>query len=129
MESIIKESTNLFYETDGCITKLLKARLDKDSDKEGEAIFKMESLMIETMQHLSWLVGELKRSSQIHWKTGEPKETGNYIVALKDGSIDVSMWLNVGKCWVVLNDSVLAWCKLTDIGPYKEVGLCEELLK
>lgn len=86
MESIIKESTNLFYETDGCITKLLKARLDKDSDKEGEAIFKMESLMIETMQHLSWLVGELKGNSLIKWQTGEPKEEGWYLATCKNGA-------------------------------------------
>ena len=52
MKEIIKQSTDLYYEIDGCITELLKARLDKDTNKEYEAFSKMESLMVETMQHI-----------------------------------------------------------------------------
>lgn len=83
MESVIKESTSLYFEIDDCITELLKARLDKDTDKEHEAICKMESLEINTMQHLSWLVGELKGDSLIKWQTGEPHEDGEYLVSCR----------------------------------------------
>lgn len=124
MESVIKESTSLYFEIDDCITELLKARLDKDTDKEHEAICKMESLEINTMQHLSWLVGELKGHSLIKWKTGDPKEDGEYLVSLEDGSVCRDEWRELYceddiKCWVYNEGEVTAWCKLSDIKSYK----------
>ena len=123
MESVIKESTSLYFEIDDCITELLKARLDKDTDKEHEAICKMESLIVGTMQHLSWLVGELKGSSKIKWQTGEPKESDIYFVTTSSNIVRTSYWNN--GCWLI-NDlpfstlKIKAWCKLSDIEPYKE---------
>lgn len=123
MESIIKESTNLYYEIDDCITELLKARLDKNTDKEREAICEMESLLVGTMQNISWLVGELKCCSKIKWQTGEPKEGGFYLITTATGSIVFDYWrfsLN-RHYWGYLNKfDVKAWCKLSDIEPYKE---------
>lgn len=57
--------------------------------------------------------------SVIKWQTGEPKENGTYLVSTLDGFIEVSNW---GTCaWdTQLSDSVIAWCKLSDIEPYKE---------
>lgn len=66
--------------------------------------------------------------STIKWHTGEPKEGGEYIVTLYNGVItydeyccvtssdgdDVFFWNNWDE------DSIIAWCKLSDIKPYKE---------
>jgi hypothetical protein len=122
MEEIIKQSTDLYYEIDDCITTMLKARLDKDVDKEHESFFKMGSLMVETMQHISWLVGELKGNSQINWQTGEPKEEGEYLVTTLDGIVDYDVvYINSKGNMPFGNfDNVLAWCKLAEIEPYKE---------
>ena len=60
MNEIVKESEALYYEIDECITKMLKARLDHNKEMEHEAFCQMESLMVGTMQHLSWLVGVIK---------------------------------------------------------------------
>ena len=52
-ERIRKEINTLYSEIDACITELLKARTDKDSEAEGKALFKMEGLMVGTLQDLS----------------------------------------------------------------------------
>lgn len=124
MNEIIKQSTDLFYEIDDCITNLIKARLDKNADKENEAIWNMERLMTTTMQHISWLVGELKGNSQIKWQTGEPKESGSYLVFIKgefSNYTTCAMYNGItGWChWK--KEEITAWCKLSDIEPYKEV--------
>ena len=123
MEEIIKQSTDLYYEIDDCITTMLKARLDKNVNKEHESFCKMESLIVETMQHISWLVGELKDNSKIKWQTGEPKESGSYLVTIKcsyDTFVTCSYYscLNGWSHWE--EEEIIAWCKLRDIESYKE---------
>ena len=64
--------------------------------------------------------------SEIRWQTGEPKENGEYLVSLKDGSVCRDEWRELYceddvKCWVYNEGEVTAWCKLSDIEPYKEV--------
>ena len=45
----IRQSTRKLYDDiDSCITDLLKARLAKDSEEEGKALFRMEGLMVWT---------------------------------------------------------------------------------
>lgn len=123
MEEIIKQSTELYYEIDDCITKLIKARLDKDANKENEAIYYMESLLVSTMQHISWMVNELKGNSKIKWQTGEPKEGGYYLITTDSGRITTDLWriFPNRSNWEYRNKfDVKAWCKLSDIKPYKE---------
>lgn len=65
--------------------------------------------------------------SVIKWRTGEPKEEGFYLVTFcflnnhKKG-ITKAEWYN--KHWFIgLNypqEEIIAWCKLSDIEPYKE---------
>ena len=55
--------------------------------------------------------------SVIKWRTGEPKDTGRYIITTTDG--------NIGACFYVkgkdiLTDIAIAWCPLSEIEPYKE---------
>ena len=63
MKEIVRESESLYYEIYKCITKMIKARLDHDKDMENEALYQMEGLMVDTMQHLSWLCTEIKRNN------------------------------------------------------------------
>ena len=60
-------------------------------------------------------------TSIIKWQTGEPKEKGMYIVTTKLGEIRTSEYLIYHgiKTWA-FGLKVIAWCKLSDIKPYKE---------
>ena len=78
-----------------------------------------------TMQHISWLVGELKGHSHIKWQTGEIKEVGEYIVILLDGTVSLDYYARPCydsklKTMNYTKDSIIAWCKVSDIKPYKE---------
>lgn len=61
--------------------------------------------------------------SGIHWQAGEPKESGIYLVTTSSNIVRTSYWNN--GCWLI-NDlpfstlKIKAWCKLSDIKPYKE---------
>ena len=59
--------------------------------------------------------------SVIKWRTGEPKEEGEYIVTLKTPiSIVVSVFNYEEYGWnVCSNCKVIAWCPLNEIEPYK----------
>ena len=72
-----------------------------------------------------------KYESTIQWQHGEPKEEGNYLVSLLDGRIEVDKWLiplipesmwdeEDVPVWEKNDEEVVAWCKLSDIKPYKE---------
>lgn len=63
----------------------------------------------------------MKEQSTIKWQTGEPKEEGAYLVTIKVRE-DVVVTYNkysYSEEWYYSN-KVLAWCKLSDIKPYKE---------
>lgn len=65
--------------------------------------------------------------SVIKWKTGEPKDTGEYLVCLKNGRITTSSFLVTNGCWGTTQGNwqrfnksyITSWCKLSDIEPYK----------
>ena len=60
--------------------------------------------------------------SKIKWQTGEPKEEGDYLVSLKNGRVASDGFGLFGrKKWFCFNsDFILAWCRLSDIEPYKD---------
>ena len=67
--------------------------------------------------------------SIIKWQTGEPKESGVYLVTLPNGNVAFDRWLtglpqlglrDKSTSWMSNFTYVLAWCKLSDIEPYKE---------
>lgn len=67
-----------------------------------------------------YLEKHLYSSSIVRWQTGEPKESGNYIITTKDG---VGFFRFCHKEIVdveFFERFVIAWCKLSDIEPYKE---------
>ena len=50
----LKESIERLYgDIDACITDLIRARLNRDAEGEGKALFKMEGLMVATEQELT----------------------------------------------------------------------------
>lgn len=55
LEKIISESQRLYSDIDCCVTELLKARTEHNSENEGKALFKMEGLMVSALQYLSWI--------------------------------------------------------------------------
>lgn len=68
--------------------------------------------------------------SVIKWQTGVPKEEGTYLIQTKNGiRTDYLLeWREVvnGRfvtkySWRIYNScDIIAWCKLSDIKPYKE---------
>ena len=63
-KDIIRESKQLYGEINSCITDLVNARIAKDLYKEGRAIFKMEGLMVGTMQHLGCVIDFLEEQKE-----------------------------------------------------------------
>ena len=69
--------------------------------------------------------------SVIKWQTGEPKEDGEYLVSTVDGDVCRDELRSLYsedemKCWVYNEGDVIAWCKMSDIEPYKEETKCTE---
>ena len=61
--------------------------------------------------------------SIIHWQKGEPKESGSYLITTSNGKVFADYWrVFPNHCdWDYRNKfDVKAWCKLSDIEPYKE---------
>ena len=60
--------------------------------------------------------------SVIKWQTGAPNEPGQYIVTTWDGLVDydVAYRHRDGYLFWGFYNNVLAWCKLSNIEPYKE---------
>ena len=64
--------------------------------------------------------------SIIKWQTGEPKEDARCLVTTSTGEIKVFTWIASIKYWhdyglqTFQFRYVRAWCKLSDIKPYKK---------
>ena len=74
------------------------------------------------------------KESVIKWQTGEPKEEGKYLVDVLGKTVEVDYlfkWEDIENGHVMTRfawvnhwaTSVTAWCKLSDIKPYKEEEL------
>lgn len=66
---------------------------------------------------------ERKMKSQIKWQTGEPEEEICHLITLKTGIVIPAIW-SQKEGWHSENNlfrfyNVIAWCKLSDIKPYK----------
>ena len=68
-----------------------------------------------------------KKYSIVHWKTGEPKERGVYLVTLLNGKVRVADFYQYKiadkEYWNCIHYNIVcvkAWCKLSDIEPCKE---------
>lgn len=63
-KDIIRESKQLYGEINSCITDIVNARIAKNLYNEGRAIFKMEGLMVATMQHLGCVIDFLEEQKE-----------------------------------------------------------------
>ena len=69
-----------------------------------------------------------KKYSIVHWQTGLVDKFGEYLVTLKNGTVQVAEFdfevdalYNDEYVWRGCNkDDIVAWCKLDDIKPYRE---------
>lgn len=60
-------------------------------------------------------------SCQIKWQKGKPKEEGVYLVTTISGEVKTSTYMKAKAIdFGVFSQDVVAWCKLSDIVPYKE---------
>ena len=57
--------------------------------------------------------------SVIKWRTGEPKEKGDYLITDVWGNITIDAWWTTHWRDRVFG-GVIAWCPLKEIEPYKE---------
>lgn len=61
--------------------------------------------------------------SAIRWQTGEPKESGMYLVTIS-GKYSIFVQCAQFGCltgWSYFKpEEIIAWCKLSDIKPYRE---------
>ena len=65
----------------------------------------------------------MKEQSTIKWQTEFPDIEGEYLVTDDNGDVTTDCWcvLEHYQYWAQhRNDEVVAWCKLSDIKPYKE---------
>ena len=65
----------------------------------------------------------MKEQSIVKWQTGEPKEGGAYLITTYNGKVFADYWrVFPNHCDWDYRDkfNVKAWCKLSDIEPYKE---------
>lgn len=59
--------------------------------------------------------------SIIKWQTGEPKESGSYIITTDEGTVALASFYSESSVDVeFFKICVTAWCKLSDVEPYKE---------
>ena len=60
-EQLINELGKLYDDIDQCVGDIVHSRLKKDSQAEGKALFRMEWLMVVTLQDLGCTIDYLER--------------------------------------------------------------------
>lgn len=63
LEKLCSSTQKLYNDIDDCTSKLVKARLDKDSESEGKALFQMEGLMVASQQQFAYILENLSIKS------------------------------------------------------------------
>ena len=58
---LIKSTKDLYNDIDSCIGELIKARFDHNQENEGKALFRMEGLMVTTLQQLDCIIDSLQQ--------------------------------------------------------------------
>lgn len=60
LEKICRLNNDLYAEIDSCIGDIVSSRIHQEREVEARAMFKMESLMVCTLQHLCWVNQEIE---------------------------------------------------------------------
>ena len=126
MKKLIESTKRLQGDIDRCISRLVNARQYHDKIDEAGAVLDMERLLVSSAQQLQCCIDKLEEcGSVVEWQTDEPKENGLYLVTTYYGKVKVDEFCYYsasGKeygTFIKYADPV-AWCKLSDIKPYKE---------
>ena len=88
---LIKSTKGLYNDIDSCIDELIKARVGHNQENEGKALFRMEGLMVATLQQLDCIIDSLQQE--------QPKVDIEKIIeqTYRDGSVaDTSDMDHVG---------------------------------
>lgn len=122
MKELIESTKRLQGEIDKCISNLIHARQYHDKIEEAGAVLDMERLLVSSAQQLQCCIDKLREcGSVVEWQTGEPKGNGIYLVTTSAETVIIAWWN--GTSWLINNQSFdikyKAWCKLSDIEPYK----------
>ena len=59
---LIKSTRSLYFDIDTCITELIRARTEQNEENEGKALFRMEGLMVATLQQLNCIIDSLQQA-------------------------------------------------------------------
>lgn len=100
-EKIKKEIRTLYKEIDSCIGELLKARTNKDTGAEGKALFKMEGLMVRTLQDLSCIEDYLEKQKEKKpaWSEEDEIYLQDALWCVKQASKVAKGENDMGACW------------------------------
>lgn len=60
-QEVLNDMSSLCFRIDGCISALITARLNKDDVSEADAIFEMETLVVDCQQELSFLIENIDK--------------------------------------------------------------------
>lgn len=113
MESIIEKAIEWFKD-------ISEATKELTSGNVSHKTCAIRGLANGSAEYLEECKGNL---SVFKWQTGVPKESDIYLVTTSSNIVRTSYWNN--GCWII-NDlpfstlKIKAWCKLSDIKPYKE---------
>ena len=121
MKELIESTKRLQGDIDKCIMKLIHARQYHDKIEESGAVLDMERLLVASAQQLQYCVDKLDDcGSVVDWQTGDPKESGSYLVTTEDEIVTPDYFSCLEMEWNHWPGEVVAWYKLKDIKPYKE---------
>ena len=130
MKELIESTKRLQGDIDKCISNLIHARQYHDKIEEAGAVLDMERLLVSSAQLLQCCIDKLEEcGSVVEWQTSEPKENGFYIVSYQipnSSRANVTALVYTGGTWIngdwqeIDKSRIIAWCKLSNIKPYKE---------
>lgn len=101
LEKLKQSTTKLYNDIDKCVSELIHARIAHDSEAEGKALFKMEDLMVGTMQQITCILDFLDGIT-----FQQEKEVVNI----------PSFWIEDG---IKKTPSMCSWASIGDDGKYE----------
>ena len=125
-KGIIKESKQLYGEINSCITDLVNARIAKDLYSEGRAIFKMEGLLVGTMQHLGCVIDFLEEHTDCiadDSKTLESEDEDVRKILYEEFKSLHDVWIEKAFSGRCTKQQILAWLeKQKAISDYNRIA-------
>lgn len=93
---LIKSTKSLYNDIDSCIGELIKARFDHNQENEGKVLFRMEGLMVATLQQLDCIIDSLQEEQDVNLDADIEMEWDSFnkhLVKYGEESEEV-VWLN-----------------------------------